>query len=209
MSVGALLVDVRLMAEQARDMAQAWMLAPDMTAEQVQDELSGMLGGFVGSASVFAAGWYNELNPESNFAADIDDDLPDEKIANVASWVFSGPQSPQSRIKVAAHRLVFDAARRTVQVNAMAEGVAMARHEDAGCCTKCMARATTVEKPRKGRSDDVDQFFHPTCEGMFVPVRKGLYEPPSHAREWHPKIEAARLAGNSDSDSIANWLSAH
>lgn len=208
MTVGPLLNDLRPLAEQARDVAQAWLLTEGLTAADVEEGLAGILGGFIGAAAVFTADWYNELAPESSYAAGIDDDLPDEKVANIAEWVFAGPQAPESRMKVAAHRLVFDAARRTVQVNVLAEGVAMARHEEAGCCNRCVARASTQAKARNDRSDDVDNFFHPTCEGVFVPVRKGIWEPPAHAEEWHERVQSARLAGNGDPEKIAQWLSA-
>ena len=209
MSVGELRSSVRQLARGAEDEAVNWLLTFDTTVEDLKSELYQMVLAYASSAAVLAADWYNGLNAQSSYSADLDDDLAGPKLFSVAEWVFMGPQSPESRLRVAANRLVFDAARRTIQTNALTEGVALAREEEPRCCTKCIARATTIEKHREGRSDDVEQEFHPSCEGLFVPVRTGVYEPPEYARGWHSRLESARRAGNTNPDDIALWLQAH
>lgn len=197
---------VRTMALTAQHHAHAWMLTNEPTVEELLTDIPEMLRAYAQSAAIMAADWYNGLAGISSYFAKPDDDMPEEKIVNIAAWVHEGPQRPENRMAAAAHRLVFDAARRTVQVNALAEGVALARDEMADSCTDCQARATVDPKEKTGRSDDVDQFFHPSCEGMLVPVREGVYTPPGHTAQWRDRIAAARRAGNTTADSIAKFL---
>lgn len=208
MSLSGLITDTRTLAEEAEAMVQAYLQTYGVEIAVAEDALDG-LRAFTDEAALLAAEFYNDLNPSARYSAKVDDDMADEKIVNVAKWVFDGPQSPESRIVAAANRLVFDAPRRTILMNARSEGVAVARHEEQGCCSKCIARATTMPREHRHRSEDIDQFFHPKCEGMFVPVRKGVWQPPQYQREWHDRVESARLAGLSNPDDIANWLDGH
>lgn len=209
MSVDSLRPLVRQLARNAEEHGYAWMIANEPSVEDLLVDLQEIVLVYADTAALLAADWYNSLNENSSYSAVRDHGLDEEKLANVASWIHAGPQLPENRIRVAAHKLVFDAARRTTLTNAAMEDVAIARHESAKCCTKCIARATTAAKHRKSRSDDVNQEFHPSCEGMFIPVRTGLYEPPDHAGEWRLRIKAARRAGNVEPDDIASWLNAH
>ena len=209
MSVDSLRDEVRQLAQMAENHAFGWMQAHMPSAEDLLVEIQEMVGVYADTAALLTADWYDELYPDSSYSAVMDDDLADEKIVNVANWVHAGPQLPENRMRVAANRIVFDAARRTVLVNAQSEGVALARDEEAKCCNTCIASATLGPKERRGRSDDVEQFFHPSCEGLFVPVRQGVWEPPSHAYEWRERVKAARLAGNTDTERIASWLDSH
>lgn len=206
--VSTLLPYVRRLAQRAEQRASNWILSTEPTAADVAEELPSLVRGYASTAAVLAADWYDELGAGSYFPVQ-DNDLAEEKITNAAYWVMAGPQSPESRIRVAANKLVFDAARRTILVSAEGEGVPVARHEEAACCNKCMARATTWTLERTGSSHTSDQWFHPSCEGLYVPVRDGTYEPPEYARSWHEKVEAARRAGNVDAEDVAKWLDAH
>lgn len=197
---------VRTMARTAENHAYSWMLTYEPTVEQLLTDIPEMLRVYAQSAAIMAADYYNGLAGISSYFAKPDEDMPDEKIVNIAAWVHEGPQRPENRMRVAAHKVVFDAARRTIQVNALAEGVALVRDEMAGSCHGCQARTTVDPKEKTGRSDDVDQFFHPSCEGMLVPVREGVYTPPGHTEEWRTRIAAARRAGNTDADSVAKFL---
>ena len=209
MSVDALRPVVRRMALRAQDRATNWFVAGDRSVDDTAGALSAIVGVYANSAALLAADWYEDEDPDIRFDAILDEDMPEEKLASVAAWVFAGPQTPTSRIRVAAHRLVFDAARRTVFVNARNEGVAIARHELARCCDDCIARATVSARDRNSGSEDVDQDFHPGCEGLFTAVRSGIYAPPEYAREWRVRLNAARHAGNVVPDSLAKWLTAH
>lgn len=207
-SVSTLLPYVRRLAKRAEERATNWALTHEPTVADLLEEIPGLVTPYASTAAVLAADWYDDLGSGSYFPTQ-DLDLPEDKVANVASWVMAGPQLPESRLRLAANKLVFDAARRTILVSAEGEGVPVARHEEAQCCNKCMARATTWEIERTSSSHTSDQWFHPSCEGMYVPVRDGAYEPPSHARSWHERVDAARRAGNVDAEDIAKWLDAH
>lgn len=209
MSVDTLRPRVRRFADSAANRVSNWMLMAERDAEALQSNLISVVGVYARSAALLAANWYNQQDNESDYRAFLDVDMPEAKLANVTGWVFKGPQLPENRARVAAQRLVFDAARRTVFVNAATEGVAIARHEQAKCCNQCISRATLTARDRNSSSEDVDQDFHPGCEGMFVPVRGELYAPPDHTREWRKRVELARNAGNTAPEDIANWLSAH
>lgn len=191
--------EVRRLAKRASIQTYNWMIRDTPTIEELREELPERVAVYTQSAALLAADWYNGIESDSRYFALPDEDLPDEKIANVAKWVHDGPQSPENRIKMAAHRLVFDAARRTVQVNALAEGVQVSRHEMAGGCDDCMVRAAM----------DLDGEYHPGCEGLLVPNRNGSYEPPEYVQEWRLRVREAQLAGNTSPDRIANWLSSN
>lgn len=185
------------------------MLAGERSKEDTLEAWTTLAGVYASSAALLTADWYEKQNEESAFSAGMDDDLAPEKLSAITDWVFAGPQLPWSRAKVAAHRLVFDAARRTVFVNVAEEGVAMARHESAKSCHGCIASATVDPITPDNATADVEQFFHPTCEGLFVPVRKEVYEPPGYTQEWRLRREEARNAGNISTEDVAKWLSAH
>lgn len=209
MSIDRLRPYARRLAERAEQRAHNWMLANDPSRDDYRDAIPIFSGVYAQSAGLLAADWYNTLNEDSQFQAVLDDDLDPTKLDNVADWVFAGPQTPANRGRLAAHRLVFDAVRRTVFVSAAAEGVAIARDEQAGSCDKCIARATLSPRERTDGSADVEQDFHPRCEGLFVPVRTGVYEPPPHTRVWRLKVAAAHDAGNTTPDGISKWLQDH
>lgn len=208
MSVKDLLPYVNRLARSAGERAYIWMIGDERTVEELVEEMAALVTPYASTAAVLAADWYDSLG-EGSFFPIQDMDLPEEKIANVASWVMAGPQSPEGRARLAANKLVFDATRRTILVSAEAEGVPVARHEEAQCCNKCIARATTFTMDRTTSSHTSDQWFHPACEGLYVPVRGEVYEPPEHARKWDQKVSEARLAGNVNAEDIATWLDAH
>lgn len=209
MSVDQLRPYVRRLAERAEQRAFNWMVAKNPSRDDYREAIITFSGVYAQTAGLLAAEWYNDQNKDSRFSAALDDDLATEKLDNVADWVFDGPQMPENRGRLAAHRLVFDAARRTVFAAAAEEGVAIARHEQAQSCSKCIVRATVDHRDSSASSEAVDQFFHPKCEGLFVPIRTGVYEPPSHTREWREKIARAHDAGNSDPEDVALWIKTH
>lgn len=209
MSVDQLKPFVRRLAERAEQRAFNWMMAHNPTRDDYREAINLFSGVYAQSAGLLAADWYNRLNEKSRFTARLDDDLVEEKLDNIADWVFDGPQSPQNRGRLAAHRLVFDAARRTVFVAAAEEGVAIGRHEGATSCSKCIVKATLDIRPQDASSEDIDQDFHPKCEGLFIPARTGPYEPPAHAAKWRQMVAEARDAGKSSPEEIALWLKSH
>lgn len=204
MNVGQLRSNTRGITESAQAFALRW------TASMAADmDLMLVLNANAEHAAILAADWYDQQADTPNFAALADAGSAQDRLEKVLEWVNAGPQTPEARIVAAAHKLIFDAARNTVLVNARREGVAVARHENDTDCGHCIARATTTAKARNSSSEDVDLLFHPSCEGLLVPVRGELYKPPDHARAWHERIVAARQAGNVSHDDIAKWLSAH
>lgn len=207
MSVDQLRPYVRRLAERASERAFNWMTATTRTPQDLLDALPTLAGVYASSAGLLAADWYAEQDRDSRFSVTMDDDLAPEKLTSAAYRTFAGPQRPENRAREVAHRLVFDAARRTVFVNAASEGVAIARHEPAGSCNDCIASATVHSVGRNASSADIEQFFHPTCEGLFVPVRGDAYEPPSHTSQWRSLREKAAAAGNTSTGDIARWLS--
>jgi len=209
LSVDQLRPFVRRLAERAEQRAFNWMTANNPTRDDYRDAITLFSGVYAETAGLLAADWYEEQNRDSRFQARLDDDLAPVKLDNVADWVFSGPQTPANRGRVAAHRLVFDAARRTVFVNAADEGVAIGRHEGATSCAKCIVKATLDVRPQDASSEGVDQDFHPRCEGLFVPARKGPYQPPPHTAAWREMVAQARDAGKSGPEEIALWIKSH
>ena len=192
---------VRQLAQAAEAVAVDWVLTQDVTAEDLAIDLAGLVSPYASTAALLAADWYDNLE-DSGYSAVLDDDMAQEKLDNAALWIMSGTQLPESRMRVAANKMVFDAARRTVFVNAHIEGVALAREEEAGCCNDCVARATTVAKARNSTAV-VEQDFHPGCMSLYFPVRGDLYTPPDYAREWHSRIKSAKLAGAGSAEEIA------
>jgi hypothetical protein len=197
---------IRQLAGVCEEHAYSWMLNNAPTVGDLESDLLGVCSVYTQSAALLAADWYNQQDRESSYFAAPNQDLPDEKVTNVVKWIFDGPQRPESRVRQVASRLVFDAARRTIYVNALTEGVGVARHELAGCCNDCVARATVRTKGRDGGMDDVDYFFHPACTGLLVAIRKEVYDPPPYADRWRTSIDAARRAGNVKPDDISRWL---
>lgn len=209
MSVDQLRPYVRRLAERAEARAFNWMMAKNPTRDDYREAIMVFSGMYAESAGLLAADWYNRLNPESKFTATLDTDLAEEKLDNIADWVFDGPQTPANRGRLAAHRLVFDAARRTVFAAAAEEGVAIGRHEGATSCSKCIVKATLDTREQHASSEDVDQDFHPKCEGLFIPARTGPYEPPPHAAKWREMVAQARDAGKSSPEDVALWIKTH
>lgn len=197
---------VRQLAEVAEQHAHAWVLNTTPTVDDLAVDIPEMVTVYTQSAALLAADWYNSQDPGSSYFAFPSYELPDDRVQNTARWVLQGPQEPHNRMRVAAHKLVFDAARQTVLLNSQTEGVAVVRHEGAAACTRCAVRATNAARARNSRSDDIDTEFHPSCEGMLVPVRTGIFEPPAHAREWRARMDLARHAGNTEPDDIAKWM---
>lgn len=184
MSVDTLRPYVRRLAERASQRAFNWALTKQRSPEEMIEAFPALSGVYASSAALLAMDWYRQQDKGAKFQPHADADLAPEKIAAMSGWVFAGPQTPESRARVAAHRLVFDAARRTVFVNASEEGVGIARHESATECGDCRKAASTSVRHRHSGSGDVEQFFHPMCEGLFVPVRQDVWTPPDHMLEW-------------------------
>ena len=200
---------VRHLAEVCQFQVSAWVAGREPSVRDLREALPGMMAVYVQTAALLAADFYNGVNPESGFFATGVDEIADERLDATAAWVYAGPQSPENRVMMAAHGMVFDAARNTIYRNAEREGVAVARVELSDACHDCASRATVVPLSRRSRSDGVAARFHPGCEGMLVPVRSGTWEPPGYTVRWRERIDAAKRAGNTDPDSVANWISAH
>lgn len=205
----ALRTQLRSLAAVAEQHATMWMLTHEPDEAQLLEDIPTMVGVYTSSAGLLAADWYNSIETDTKYYAVPHEEIPPERLVNIASWVHAGPQMPENRMRDAAYQLVFDAARNTVWVNAQNEGVAVARHETATDCGECIAKASTAPMAKNSSSDDLDRVFHPHCEGLFIPVRAGLWEPPKYAREWHVRKTQAREAGNVRAEDIANWLTAH
>jgi hypothetical protein len=135
-SVDQLRPFVRRLAERASARTLNYMITRARTKDDLREAITTLSGVYAQSAALLAADWYEEQDRDSRYTAHADDDLAEQKLDDIVSWIFAGPQLPENRAKVAAHRLVFDAARRTVFVNADDEGVAIARHESATECRK-------------------------------------------------------------------------
>jgi hypothetical protein len=208
-SVDQLRPQIKRLAQRASIHAYNWMLRDEPDVDELTQQLPEVVAVYTQSAAVLAADWYNNQDAESSYFAMPVEGIADERLQNTATWVYGGPQKPENRLKVVANTLVFDAARNTVAQNALNEGVAVVRYEYADSCNRCVSRATVSARARNSRSDDVSADFHHSCEGMLVPVRRGLWEPPGYAREWKQRIDAARRAGNTKPDDIASWLDDH
>lgn len=209
MSIDSLRPFVRRLAERAEQRAFNWMVTNAPSRDDYRDAIPIFSGVYAQSAGLLAAQWYNDQAPEAKFTAHLDDDLAEPKLDNIADWVFAGPQLPENRGRLAAHRLVFDAARRTVFAAAAEEGVAIGRHEGAESCSKCIVAATLDVRDHHASSEDVNQDFHPKCEGLFVPARTGDYEPPQHTAKWREMVAQARDSGKTSPEEIALWIKAH
>jgi hypothetical protein len=197
---------IRELAKTCEEHAFSWMLNQEPSVADLKVDIPEIVNVYVQSAALLAADWYNDQESESSYFATPVDGIADERLDNLASWVHDGPQKPENKMRVAANTLVFEAARNTVYQNAQVEGVAVVRYEYADSCDGCVARATTSARARNSRSADVATDFHPSCEGMLVPVRNRLWEPPEYARKWRQRIDDARRAGNTTPDDIERWL---
>lgn len=209
MSVDQLRPMVRQLAHTAEIHAYNWMVEEEPTISELLDGLPEAMAVYTQSAALLAADWYNSQDEESAYFAFPMEEIAPERLENTARWIFDGPQRPENRLRTAAFTMVFDAARNTVYYNAQTEGVSVVRHEQFNACNDCVARATTSPRARNSGSDDIATDFHHSCSGMFVPVRRGIYDPPSHAKEWQQRIKVARQAGNTTPEEIALWLNAH
>lgn len=209
MTISALRPHISELAQTCQEHVYAWMVTEEPGIDEIKVALPEIVAVYTQSAALLAADWYNNEDADSSYHATPIDGIADERLENTALWVHAGPQTPENRMRVAAHSLVFDAARNTIYFNAQEEGVAVVRYEYADSCDKCVARATTAPRARNSRSDDIATDFHHSCEGMYIPVRSGVWEPPHYAREWGRAVEAAREAGNTSADDIANWMRAN
>lgn len=174
--------------------ALTWFEDNAPTAEQIVEQLPEILDVYTEEAALLAVNLYYEADPASRFRPVKADLVPKERFADLAAWVFEGPQSPESRLTAAVHSAVFDAARDTISGSARGEGVAYVRDEEAGACDECMGRATGVAKDRNSSVDDVVWDRHTRCEFLFIPVRRGLYEPPARVKEWQSRISAGNTS---------------
>lgn len=200
---------MRRLADVCQERMSSWMLANNPAADDLADVMPGVVGAYAQSAALLAADWYNDQDGDASFFAAPFDVLSPERMDNTAQWVHAGPQAPESRARVAANTLVWDAARQTLYQNARLEGVAVVRQEYADACNDCVVRATLSPRARDSGADSIATDFHHSCSGMLVPVRRGVWEPPSHAREWRERISEAINAGNMSADTIALWLDKH
>lgn len=184
---------------------------PDL--EDLTAALADFMGVYCQTAALLAADWYNSRDTDSRFFASPISVVPPKRATDTAVWAFRvlnpSPMGLAKRVAAATYSMTFDAARDTVSGNAATEGVAYVRVEEPGACDDCAQRATNRPKARNSSSEDVAWDRHQRCEFLFEPVRKGIWVPPDHAREWAERIKEARLAGNSNEQDIANWLGSH
>lgn len=206
MSISDLLPLVNTLARSAQEQAYAWMVAFAPSEITLGEVLDDMVGVYCDSAALLAADWYNSQDSDAPFQARPVWKLGQQQRANIAEWVFSGPQLPENQMRVMAHSLVYGAARMTIRKNATLENVALARYERADSCGDCRLRATSMVTGKVPNGATVFDNFHHSCTGMYIPVRSGVYEPPEYARSWGEQIAAARLAGAANADDIAKWL---
>ena len=208
MSIDQLRAPVRRLAAVCEERMLNWMLANKPGADDLVEVLPAVAGAYTQSAALLAADWYNDQDSDSDYFAAPVDVLVVERMADTARWIYAGPQTPANRARVAAQKLVLDAARNTISENARAEGVAVVRQEYVGACDDCVARATlSATRSRGGGSDGVFAEFHPGCTGMLVAVRTGVWQPPDYVNGWRTRINAAHKAGNTAPDDVAIWLS--
>lgn len=192
----------------AREHMSIWLgtvSGPEAAAEGMAIQIAP----YAESAALLAADWYLDQNPDSKYDPEPVALITDERAENTAKWLFAGPQTPDSRMRAATQSMIYDAARNTVLVNANAEGVAIVRHAHANAHNDCIARATVDPRASTANSDDVPRDFRHNCECLYIPVRKGVYEPPDYTSEWRERIAEARRAGNTSPEAVANWLDAH
>lgn len=193
------------LSEQAADTIYAWVYTYMPSPDQLNGVLDAVLGPYFEEAALLAADWYNDAGPVGFHGKPLPG-IPAQRLAATAEWVYAGPQKPEVRAAAAAGAMVFDAARNTVRENARIEGVKVARDERADACGDCALAATS--SGRGTAADAVDSVFHHNCDGLLVPVRRGVYEPPEWVTGWGNVIDAARRAGITDRAEIAKLLEA-
>ena len=153
-------------------------------------------------AAEITAQWYTEMAPELDFRAKPVVDLPAERIEKTARWALYAPGNgrPLNRVAGAAKRMVSDASRTTVLVNAEEEGVRWARLASSDACAFCRLMST---RGAVYHSDENALKSHDHCRCVAVPERGGArYRPPAYVAEWEEEYTAARRAGNTDTKSI-------
>lgn len=206
MSVQELIPIVRQLARLCERQAYNWTVQYATSAEVLAADMPDIVSIYCESAALLAADWYNDQEADSSYFATPFSEIDPVRISNTAYWAFEGPQRPENKMMVAAHSMVFDAVRNTVMRNSENEGVALVRHEEAGCCSNCAVRATSQVTDRNTGRENLLMDFHHSCEGLFVPVRAGVYQPPEYAISWGEKVAEARLAGKVNADDIAKWI---
>lgn len=184
MSVDSLRVEVRQWAQTAEFHALAFMEDNEPDEPELAEAIPGFMDVYAQTAALLTADWYNSMDKESRYFARPFAEIAPERLAATASWVFKGPQTPANRMRSAAHGIVFDASRNTVVSNADTEGVAIVRHEHADACDDCAQLATKRPMARNSSSEGVGRDFHHHCEGLLIPVRRGIWAPPDYTKAW-------------------------
>lgn len=142
-----------------------------------------------------------------------------ERLAVSGRWAMLQPQ-PLQAMRGSATRAIFDASRDTVLDNAEREGVRYARYASATACGFCRmlasrggeyrseAAALTVVARRRRGTRPLGERYHDNCKCLAVPVRDGVYEPPSYVEQWQNDYDRARLDGARTPNEIARAMDA-
>jgi hypothetical protein len=158
-------------------------------------------------AAEITAQWYQEINPASAFEAVPVVDLAPERLDKSINWALYAPgdATPMDRMAGSSKRMVSDAARDTVTVNAAQEGVRWARYASANACAFCRLLATRTDNNlyqsqtsattvvgRRGTQKQGDK-YHDHCRCIAVPVPDGqTYTPPDYTAQWQQDYLNAR-----------------
>lgn len=177
--------------------------------DALQSAYPQILDPFLSSAELITAEWYDNLNPNANFAVEIPDPIKVSALEANVRWALT-TLDPLSTLSGSAERQVFNASRQTTYYNMRRENVRYARLASPDACGFCMVLSTrttdddglylseesaTTVVGRGGRprgSRDLGEEYHDNCKCVPIPIRGDEeYEPPEYVQQWQEQYENA------------------
>lgn len=140
-----------LLSELARlaavDLAALWRQATALDADfraYIAEAFPELVDPYMSAASMLAADWFEESNPESAFTAELSPPLPRERLVSTVHWALGADgDKALDRLSGSTQRAVFDGARETTMLNVELEpGTRWAREARPNACAFCRMMAT-------------------------------------------------------------------
>jgi hypothetical protein len=156
------------------------------------------------ASSLITAEWYDSLS-DKPFAVTPAPPADLETLRYKAGWAATEPD-PAAALQGATDRLVYDASRNTVVLNAEREEVRYARHAQEDACAFCRLLATRglIYHSRESAAAS-----HDLCQCVVVPERDGdFYVAPDYVHDWKQQYKDAvkEIGSAKDADAIINHM---
>lgn len=160
---------------------------------------------YLAAANDLSVVWYAEQPVRAGAAAFTPAAAPLAPVARLAAsarWAYFEDEAVTA-LQGSATRALFGQSRRTITANADSEGVRWARHASATACGFCRMLAT---REAVYLSKETASRAHDHCHCLAVPDRDGRYEPAPYVAQWEDDYAAAREAGHTTPEAIANYM---